>query len=471
MICPNCQSNMSDKRKRCERCGTDLTLYKKILRASNQYYNSGLARAKVRDLSGSIISLRNSLELNKKNTNARNLLGLIYYEMGETVAALSEWVISKHFQAEDNDADEYINKVQSNPTKLDSQNQAIKRYNNALSFAKQGNDDLAIIQLKKVLTLNVHFIRAFHLLSLLYMKAGEKDKARKSLMKASRIDVSNTTTLRYLQELEIPAVISADNNPEGEHNNTPSAIIPISSYKEDKPNIMAFVNLVIGVVIGLAVFAILIMPSIKKNLTANQNSDYVSYSEGLAQQEQKQDTINSLQKDKDELTRNNQNLQKQISELQTQIDNSASEAAIYNPLFQAVDQFIDELNKTKVSDRDFTKIADILLAVDEKKFTSTDAVALLNLMKESTYPMVADAQYEQGYSDYSRGKYEEALVELKKVMEFDPTNVSAIYFTARSYHRLKDYDNAKIYYNIIVTDFSDSNRATDAKSFLNELQE
>jgi tetratricopeptide (TPR) repeat protein len=119
---------MSDKRKRCERCGTDLTIYRKVLRASNQYYNNGLARAKVRDLSGAVIALRKSLDFNKKNINARNLLGLIYYEMGETVAALSEWVISRHFQPTDNDADEYINKVQSNPTRLDALNQAIKMF-------------------------------------------------------------------------------------------------------------------------------------------------------------------------------------------------------------------------------------------------------------------------------------------------------------------------------------------------------
>ena len=113
MICPNCGNNMSDKKKRCDRCGTDMTIYRKIYSASNQYYNNGLAKAKVRDLSGAVVALKSSLELNKMNMNARNLLGLVYYEMGETVAALSEWVISRHFQPSDNDAEEYINKVQS----------------------------------------------------------------------------------------------------------------------------------------------------------------------------------------------------------------------------------------------------------------------------------------------------------------------------------------------------------------------
>ena len=130
------------------------------------YYNNGLTRAKVRDLSGAVVALKKSLELNKANINARNLLGLIYFEMGETVAALSEWVISRHFKPDNNDAEKYIDDIQENPTRLDGLNQAIKRYNNALVFAKQGSDDLATIQLKRVIQLNPHFIRAYHLLAL-----------------------------------------------------------------------------------------------------------------------------------------------------------------------------------------------------------------------------------------------------------------------------------------------------------------
>ena len=67
--------------------------YNKIIRLSNTLYNVGLEKAKVRDLSGAADSLRKSLRFNKANTQARNLLGLVYLEMGETVDALSEWVI------------------------------------------------------------------------------------------------------------------------------------------------------------------------------------------------------------------------------------------------------------------------------------------------------------------------------------------------------------------------------------------
>ena len=92
----------------CTGCGADVTLQKRIIRISNLLYNEGLEKATVRDLSGAIVCLKRSLKFNKENIAARNLLGLVYFETGEVVAALSEWVISKNMNVPDNAADLYI---------------------------------------------------------------------------------------------------------------------------------------------------------------------------------------------------------------------------------------------------------------------------------------------------------------------------------------------------------------------------
>ena len=467
MICPNCGSNMSDKKKRCERCGTDMIIYGRVYRTSNQHYNNGLSRVKVRDLSGAVTALKSSLQLNKLNTNARNLLGLVYYEMGETVAALSEWVISRHFQPADNDAEEYINKVQSNPTKLDSLNQAIKRYNTALTLAKQGSDDLSIIQLKKVVSLNPNFIRAYHLLALLHMKQKENEKAKKYLYRAAKIDVSNTTTLRYLKEMEAPdgAVRDLDANPEAEHTPT-STIMPISSYREDKPNIMAFVNLVIGVIVGIAVTAILIVPTIEKRRTSEQNADYVSLGTSLAEMEKKDETIAALQKDKSQL-------EEKIEELNAQLDSMAEPedpAKEYQPLLEVMQLYLAELEKPE-NDREYADLAEQLAVIDLSGVESESAAGLLALLREKAYPEAAKSGYDKGHDMYGDGKYEEAIEELKKVLTFDPTDVNAIYFLGRSYHRLRDKENAALYYNMVITDYPNTNRARDAKSYLKQVQD
>ena len=170
---------------------------------SNRFYNEGLEKASVRDLSGAINSLRQSLKFNKNNVEARNLLGLVYFETGEVVAALSEWVISKNLRPKKNIADDYIDMVQSNPTKLETINQTIKKYNQALLYCNQDSKDLAIIQLKKVLSLNPKFIRAHQLLALLYIDAEDWPRAEKELRKCEKIDVGNTVTKRYMKEVDI----------------------------------------------------------------------------------------------------------------------------------------------------------------------------------------------------------------------------------------------------------------------------
>ena len=66
----------------CTGCGADITIQKRIVRISNLLYNEGLEKALVRDMEGAITCLKRSLKFNKENTDARNLLGLCYYETG-----------------------------------------------------------------------------------------------------------------------------------------------------------------------------------------------------------------------------------------------------------------------------------------------------------------------------------------------------------------------------------------------------
>ena len=53
MKCYNCGADLTGD-NRCPNCGIDVKVYKKIVMASNYYYNQGLERSNVRDLSGAI---------------------------------------------------------------------------------------------------------------------------------------------------------------------------------------------------------------------------------------------------------------------------------------------------------------------------------------------------------------------------------------------------------------------------------
>ena len=102
MNCMNCKSVVDVGMEICPNCGFNLRVQRKCFSLSNMYYNLGLDKAEIRDLSGAIDMLRRSLKFNKYNIHARNLLGLVYFETGEAVAALSEWIISKNIMPENN---------------------------------------------------------------------------------------------------------------------------------------------------------------------------------------------------------------------------------------------------------------------------------------------------------------------------------------------------------------------------------
>ena len=63
MFCYNCGRRLSEH-DFCTSCGADVSLYKKVLHVSNMYYNEGLEKAGVRDLSGAAASLRQGLRFN-----------------------------------------------------------------------------------------------------------------------------------------------------------------------------------------------------------------------------------------------------------------------------------------------------------------------------------------------------------------------------------------------------------------------
>lgn len=139
-------------------------------------------------MTGAAESLKTSVMIHKKQHRGKNLLGLVYCEMGEVVEALSQWVISKNLQPDNNPAGAYIAQIQSNQGRFDAVTTTIKKYNQALNYAKEGNLDMATIQLKKIVGQNPHLIKAHQLLALIYIKDGEYARARKLLMSVLKID-------------------------------------------------------------------------------------------------------------------------------------------------------------------------------------------------------------------------------------------------------------------------------------------
>ena len=299
MNCMNCGAFLTDMDlDYCPSCGYNVLIQKKVDYLSKVFYNQGLEKASIRDLSGAIACLKQSLMYDKRNIRARNLLGLVYFETGEVVSALSEWVISKNLQPTRNLATEYINKLQANPNRLSAINETIKKYNHALMLCREGHEDMAAIQLRKILTQNSKLIKGYHLLALIQMKNGEWNKARRILKKAARIDKTNTTTLRFLREVDEQTGVTTrlekrkkglfrSDSKEKEYLDTDilgsEKIIHPTVYREHS-RISAFVILMTGIAAGVIGFWLLAVPAIRQGIYQEANQQIVQYSESLASQ-------------------------------------------------------------------------------------------------------------------------------------------------------------------------------------------
>lgn len=451
MKCFNCEAKLGREHV-CPNCGVNVKVYKKIIMASNEYYNDALLKAGVRDLSGAIESLKTSLRFNKQNIDARNLLGLIYFEMGEVVAALTEWVISKYYQPNDNRASYYLDQIQNNPGRLDTINQTIKKYNQALAYCKQDSRDLAIIQLKKVLALNPKLVTGHQLLALLYIQEGKYDLAKKTLRNAGKIDANNTVTLRYLKEANAGIRENSSNkkqkNEELVSYQSGNETIIQPKYLKDNSAIGTIINIILGIVIGVAITCFLIVPGVKREILNDSKTEVLEANNIISSKNQ---TISSLEMQIEQLTA-------QVSDAQDSESNASSRINTYDQLLMAYHSYVAG---------DIETAGNALVNVD-KDSLSEDAQAIYDTINTEVNAEYLDTVYRAGYSDYSNQKYPEAIENLLKVIELDEKydNGNALYYLAQAYRKNDDLETAKIYYQKVVELFPDTERATTAKSYL-----
>lgn len=470
MNCYQCGCTLSEH-DFCTNCGADVALYKRIIYISNRFYNDGLERAGVRDLTGAITSLRQSLKFDKNNVEARNLLGLVYFETGEVVAALSEWVISKNLRPKKNIADDYINMIQTNQNRLDTINQTIKKYNQALTYCNQDSLDLAVIQLKKVLSLNPKFIRAHQLLALLYINSEEWERAKRELTKCLEIDTNNTATLRYLKEVD-EMLLPEDNVKSSSKKQKKSdevikyqsgneTIIQPANMKESR-GVTSLLNLGVGLAIGIAIAFFLILPARIQAARANIDEELRKVSE---QSDAKTATIDELQQQLGELQTQNETLQQDMTAYMGTDDGTLQSV---ESLMRAADAYLTDSENV-------TAVADYLDQIEEEKAaegeqeTSEAFDNLYNTLLALVGPQLAESYDEAGHAAFWAANYEEAIPNLAKAYQYDATNGQALFDLANSYYRMGDEAKAKELYQQVVELFPNTEKADKSAATLEQI--
>lgn len=464
MYCFNCGCRLNDH-DFCTSCGADVARYKKIMYIANMYYNDGLAKAKIRDLTGAVTSLRQSLKFNKNNVEARNLLGLVYFEMGEVVAALCEWIISKNLKPEKNIADDYINMLQSSASRFEAIGQTVKKYNQALAYCQQGSKDLAIIQLKKVLSMNSKFIRAHQLLALLYMDAEQWDKAKRELVKCMNLDRNNTQTLTYLKEVD--SILNPEEGTKPAKKKQEDAIRyqsdneiiiqPMNVAEPKRSGASTLLNIGIGLIIGAAAMYFLVVPAVRTNV---QNEAQAKISEIGNQIDAKNTTIAELE-----------NQLKDLEAEGTTLKNELEQYAGTDGTLKNMEALINATS-LYLSGEDIINAADELEKVKEGvvlEETSNSFQNLYNALYTVLAPRVAELSFDQGYQAYKDENYEEAATQLGRASRYDELNTDAFYYLGQSCRQLERNDEAIAAYTKVIELVPGTERASKSQTYINRL--
>ena len=432
---------------------------KKVVYQSNYWYNDGLRKAQIRDMSGAIVSLRRSLQFNRENIAARNLLGLVYYGIGEVPEALVEWIISKNLRPRDNIADDYIKNVQSSANELETINLAIRKYNQCLAYCMQNGEDMAVIQLKQVISTHPDFLKAYQLLALIYLHTEQYSHARQVLRTARKLDTTNEITLHYIHELmqhrgRVRHRTEKKKEDAVEYSLGNETIIqPKHSRLKEMSSHLAVANIFIGAAIGAALIWFLIAPAVNQARTDRMNDQMREYS----------DKITSLEAQVSAQTRTLDNYRATGESVEADAQAAQTTRDSYEALMTVSNQY----DSGEYSD---ATMADTLINVNRDSLGQS-AQALYDQIAADIYPNACERNFETGTEALASQDYQGAIDAFYKVVRMDEgyNGGQALYNLAQAYQGNGDSENAATYYQRIVDSYSDSDYAADAQSALDAI--
>ena len=408
------------------------------------YYNQGLERAQIRDLTGAAGKLRDSLKLNKRNTQARNLLGLVYYEMGEVVEALREWLISQNFQTKNNQATDLIRKMKADRNRMQMMSESIRTYNKALENCREGNDDIAAIQLRRILSRNPKYVRAAQLLALIDMKDGKFGQARRVLKRVAQVDRTDPTTLRYLQEIgeltnragrERRAAVQEE--AEAEQTGT-----PLRTRMSSSTVFGPLLNILIGLALGLLALGFLVVPAVRRADDNDLNAKILDYTTTIAEQK---DRIDSLEKQIEESDA-------VVEQAREQVEDSQSEVTSYDSLVKAYNFYMAEA---------YVEASDEIDKIDPTKL-SQGSVEIYNAIHDDIVDNAYDGYMYKGQVAVYEEKWDEAIKYFEKAVSIRVDGPEILNLLAYSYQNDGQDSKAIQNYQRILDEYPNTHSADNA---------
>lgn len=472
MKCIRCNYNNPAASITCKKCGADLYIDNKTKSIAAKLYNKGLAHAQERRLTEALEALKKSVYFDRFSIDARNVLGLVYFELGMVADALKQWAISASYYGEKNPATGYIAQIKANRRQMERMNDGIKLYNKGLADFIHRNDDMAVIQLKKAINLNPKLIEAKNLLACIYIKRNELQLAKRLIQPVCEYDLGNEKADRYqdalgqsltpaipeatLQKAKIQSASAKYEALAASKQYTPPAYQQEQPLKPQKGfPLREVISLLIGVVCAVAVMFILVIPSLDSSGRAaadKASSELLTLKADYEQQlQQRDETIAQLTEANTELESINNTLTTQAQSLEIQQKLTSAASLSSSGKLQDAASILRELDGATLSESERAQHQSI---------------------KATVYPQLGAKYFSEGRSDYLSGNYDAAKNAFISGLGYGMTNTNAgdaYYYLGKIAEANNETEKAIDYYNRTINEFSECTQYRKAITSLNDL--
>jgi len=349
--------------------------------------------------------------------------------------------------------------------------EAIKLFNRALDDVQFKSEDMAIIALKKAISLHPVFYEAMNLLGVCYAMVGKEDAAREAFQKVIDADDSSIKAMEYLKKLLAPNEDYELNksvpqrppkrNKKTSRKSSLSASLSKGMMPED--NKFYFIKYIVGVIVGVIITSVVwyMVPTGKALFTFNK--------------------VENINKDP-ELLEEISHLNERIERLESELRQRNDENLKIMDDFQIYKEWVTRLNEAnkEYHDGNYIQSADLLyrtMGIDVPE----DLYEYYKTLWDVVRLEAAEALYLEGNKIYNGNKnkepeiYKQALEKYEACISYiedDKVSYqSNLYYQAgKAAARCNEKERAMELFELIINKYPNSSISSYATARLNELK-
>ncbi|PYG88809.1 tetratricopeptide repeat protein [Ruminiclostridium sufflavum DSM 19573] len=360
-----------------------------------------------------------------------------------------------------------LEKYSQNNEATDTVVKSVELYNKAVEYLKSGNEDIAMIELKKVVSVNPNFYEAVNLLGLCYAYTNQPEKAEELFGSIVQKENNAIKAADYLNFISISE--NGSYKKAGRLKQTANDLGSNKSLKElskkstaNEKNVLAenlvlekiksgftkpYIVMIINVVSIICLIAAIILFAASRR-DAGKVDTGSEPAVSAQNQSEAGKTSAELEKIKDQLAAANGKLKQY--ELSEQVSNVS---ALY-------------------AQKKYIEAADKLLALKADEFTG-DLKTQYDSIRKKVLLNAASQLTADGNTLYKSKKYPEAVKKLEKVFTLGDNwefADKALYILGKSYVEVNDLQKAAAAYQKLIDGYPESSYVKYAKSRLSEIQ-